>query len=212
MVEHGHISLTSLPTEELAGVLNMFPWFGGAHKELCRRMSRAGGESWGVQQYAAEALHIADRRAVADILRRSRDEDWSDRDVEKILKSYISRGTEGPERSAVEAAPVLRERRVSRGSVPGDYFSQEEYEEVQQADDNALSRAVAAIRSEPETREKPVRLSGDIFCTETLAGIYAEQGYFAEAKQIYSSLLLAYPEKNAYFASLIEKMDHLAAN
>ena len=45
------------------------------------------------------------------------------------------------------------------------------------------------------------------FCTETLAEIYAEQGYYDRARDIYSKLLLAYPEKNTYFAALIEKLD-----
>ena len=44
-------------------------------------------------------------------------------------------------------------------------------------------------------------------CTETLAWIYAEQGYREEAKKIYSRLMLRYPEKITYFASLIEKLD-----
>lgn len=209
MVEKTVISLASLPMEELAGVVNMYPWYGGARKELCRRMSRSGGASWGVEQYAAEALHIADRAGVAAILRRGRDEDLSDRDVERILKSYITFDTPAP------APAIVREQPRTR--IPGgDYFSQEEYDEVRRADDNALSNAVRAVRQEPEAEheapapEKPVRPRSDVFCTETLAGIYASQGYFEDAKQIYSKLLLAFPEKNAYFASLIEKMDHLA--
>ena len=44
------------------------------------------------------------------------------------------------------------------------------------------------------------------YFTETLARIYAEQGYCQQAKEIYSKLILAYPEKNAYFAALIEKL------
>ncbi len=217
MVTETRISLSSLPMEELTGVIHMYPWYGGARKELCRRMSRAGGETWGAEQYGAEALHIADRRSVDAIRRRSRDDDWSDRDVERILKSYIAGGMDVSSRPSVEAARTETEpapvRRVSRGPIPGDYFSQEAYDEVRQDSDNALSKAVAAIRSEPEAQgTKPVRLAGDLFCTETLAGIYAEQGYFDEAKQIYSRLLLTYPEKNAYFASLIEKMDVLLNN
>ena len=45
--------------------------------------------------------------------------------------------------------------------------------------------------------------------TETLAQIYAEQGYYEQAKNIYSKLILAYPEKSAYFASLIQKIEEL---
>ena len=40
-----------------------------------------------------------------------------------------------------------------------------------------------------------------------LSAYYAEQGYREEAKKIYSRLMLRYPEKIAYFASLIEKLD-----
>ncbi len=47
------------------------------------------------------------------------------------------------------------------------------------------------------------------FYTETLAQIYAEQGYYDRAKSIYSKLILAYPEKSAYFATLIQKMNGL---
>ncbi len=45
--------------------------------------------------------------------------------------------------------------------------------------------------------------------TETLAQIYLEQGYPEQARNIYSKLLLANPEKNAYFAALIQKIDEL---
>ena len=212
MVEEKTLSLQSLPMDSLTGVIHMYPWFGAARKELCRRMSRTGGESWGVGQYAGEALYIADRRSVNDIMRRSRDEDWSDRDVERILKSYIARSDVDTASRPAAAVPVPPVRPATRGPVAGDYFSQEAYDQVARSDDNALRRAVASVREEPEERDQAAPLLGDGFCTETLAGIYAEQGYFGEAKQIYSKLLLAYPEKSVYFASLIEKMDLLLNN
>ena len=48
---------------------------------------------------------------------------------------------------------------------------------------------------------------GDEFCTETLAQIYLDQGYYEQARHIYSRLLLKFPEKNTYFAALIQKLD-----
>ena len=42
--------------------------------------------------------------------------------------------------------------------------------------------------------------------SETLAGIYVEQELYPRAIEIYKKLILLYPEKSAYFASLIEKV------
>ena len=48
--------------------------------------------------------------------------------------------------------------------------------------------------------------------TETLASIYARQGYYKKAVQIFEKLSLKYPEKSTYFAAQIEKIKHLMNN
>lgn len=50
------------------------------------------------------------------------------------------------------------------------------------------------------------------FVTETLASIYAQQGYYKKAVQIFEKLNLKYPEKSTYFAAQIEKIKHLMNN
>lgn len=45
--------------------------------------------------------------------------------------------------------------------------------------------------------------------TETLAGIYVQQGLYGEALKAYEKLSLKFPEKNTYFASQIEKIKNL---
>ncbi|MBQ4288223.1 MAG: hypothetical protein II770_09360, partial [Bacteroidales bacterium] len=61
----------------------------------------------------------------------------------------------------------------------------------------------AKSKSAPEKSEG---FLDDVFCTETLAAIYVEQGYYEQAAKIYSRMRLLYPEKSAYFASLIGKL------
>ena len=78
---------------------------------------------------------------------------------------------------------------------------------MKRSDDNVFSRYASKARQE-KTAVTPDEPVFDIF-TETLAQIYAEQGYYEQAKDIYSKLILAYPEKNAYFAALIQKIDEL---
>ena len=191
---NGPINLKSLTIDELAGVVNLYPWFGAARKEMCTRMSRVGGEGWGERDYAVNALYMGSRVFVSDIVRAGKAADYSDRDLENLLKAYTS-----GESPAEADTPKPRTRVVG-----GDFFSQDEYDSVKRTDDNIFSSFASKAKGE-ETREKEGNAL-DGFCTETLAQIYIDQGYYEQAKSIYSKLLLRYPEKNAYFAALIQKL------
>ena len=194
----GYIDLKKLNLDELVGVVNLYPWFGGARKELCERMLKVGGDGWGEAQYADAAMYIASRGKISDMLRSSRSCNWTDDEVENLIKSYIA------EDDAAKETPS-GQRRVH--VVGGDYFSQAEYDQVRRSDDNVFSRYAAKAK-----QEKPYEVQQDSefdLYTETLAQIYLEQGYPEQARSIYSKLLLANPEKNAYFAALIQKIDEL---
>ena len=183
-----YIDLRKLTLDELAGVVHIYPWYGGARKELCRRMLRSGGEAWGERQYAEEALYIGSREKIADLLRSARKTDCSDRDIEQMLRQ-------------------VREEKKQVRVVGGDYFTQAEYDENKEAAP-AFPSLAARSEKEPPSADAArivVRLE-DVFCTETMAAIYAEQGYFDQAKRIYEKLILSNPEKSAYFASLISKL------
>ena len=201
---NGYIDIKKLTLDELAGVVNLYPWFGGARKELCERMNRMGGDGWGEAQYADAALYVGAREKLASMLKASKVEDWTDADVEKLLKSYISEKEN--DASVPENNAPGDKRKVYAGV--GDYFSQDDYDQVRRVDDNVFSRYAAKARQGRTSSEEAGDVEIDL-CTETLAGIYLEQGYPEQAKRIYSKLILAYPEKNAYFAALIQKIDEL---
>ena len=185
-----YIDIKKLTLDELVGVVNLYPWFGGARKELCSRMKSMGTDGWGEAQYADAAMYIGSRSKLAAMMRTDRRSDWKDSEVEKLIK--------------VQVPSYSRKVHV----VGGDYFSIEDYEQVRHSDDNVFSRYAAKAREEAPLISGISAVEFDL-CTETLAQIYAEQGYYEQAKHIYSKLILAYPEKNAYFAALIQKLNEI---
>ena len=199
----GHIDIKKLTLDELIGVVNIYPWYGAAQKELCDRMYRMSGDGWGEAQLAEAALYIGDREKLSAMVRASKQTTLSDSDVEKILKSYISDKAETDEKTR-ETKP----RKVH--VVGGDYFSQADYEAVKASGNIPFSNYIPKARQ--EKNESHANDQEIVVYTETLAQIYLEQGYPEQAKRIYSKLILAYPEKNAYFAALIAKIENEIIN
>ena len=201
-MEQKAINLKSLTMDELAGVVNLYPWYGAARKELCQRMAGMGGESWGVSQFSDQAMYVGDRGMIAEIMRQGKSDDYADKDLESLLGTYID------EKKREESSKTESEGRKVH-VVGGDFFSQTDYEKVRKAKDNVF---VPQPIKKKAGQESPEGGPGLDFCTETLAQIYAEQGYFEQARKIYAKLILAFPEKSAYFASLIKKIDYLINN
>jgi hypothetical protein len=133
------------------------------------------------------------------MLRSKRTADYSDDDVSRLVNGLVE-PAEAPE-PREEEQPMEDGRQIF--VVGGDYFSSAQYKAVRHEDDGIFS---GFATSDKEIEPEQMQESMD-FCTETLAQIYAEQGYMEQAKQIYSTLSLRYPEKSIYFAALIEKLD-----
>lgn len=201
-MEQKAINLKSLTMDELAGVVNLYPWYGAARKELCQRMAGMGGESWGVSQFSDQAMYVGDRGMIAEIMRQGKSDDYADKDLESLLGTYID------DKKREENSKAENEGRMVH-VVGGDFFSQTDYEKVRRAEDNVF---VPQPIKKKAGQESPEGGPGLDFCTETLAQIYAEQGYFEQARKIYAKLILAFPEKSAYFASLIKELDKLINN
>ena len=187
-----HIDLKTLNLEELTGVVNIYPWFGVARKELCVRMQQMDALSDTL--LSQTALHIGSRRILYD-LQHGRPGRFDAVDMTRpsapVQHEAVAETVQQPERKVFIAG--------------GDYFSQAQYNDVKRGDDNIFSSF--ATRARAEGYVEPEGLSNEEFCTETLAQIYLEQGYLAEAKKIYSKLSLRYPEKSVYFAALIDEIN-----
>jgi tetratricopeptide (TPR) repeat protein len=219
--------LGTLSLGDLMEVIKEYPWFGAARKELCARMSGIGGNDWGTVQYADAAMYIPSRKLIAEMVLAAPADGSAVRDAAAVIKEYIApsapagsamaAGTRTAAPAAASAGPAgvdpVRAAAAASGQVyrrtvvpvGGDFFSKEEYASVTRESDKVFSRFKAArSEADEEGKWKDPELG---FCTETLGRIYAEQGYFDEAKKIYSRLMLRYPEKSAYFASLILKLD-----
>ena len=187
------IDIHSITLEELSGVVSLYPWYSGARMELCRRMADAGALSESL--VAGTALHLCERKTVTALLRAGRTVDCSDKDARRLVETFIPE----PEPQAPAPRYVV---------VGGDFFSQDQYENVRKEGDGVFSRFAAKAREEGYT-EAPAAETAEQqpLCTETLAGIYLEQGYPQEAIDIYSRLSLRYPEKSVYFAALIDEIN-----
>ena len=166
------VDFKSISLQELSALVNRYPWFAAARKELCVRTG----------QYADAALYVFDRGILAEEARKGAPSG-------KEASEYLRERSQAP----MEQKVVV---------IGGDYFSQEAYDSVRTTQESAPAPA-------PKRKEPAVAPLDDAYYTQTLADIYATQGYLEQAKEIYSKLILRYPEKSAYFATLIEKLNNI---
>ncbi|MCD8207466.1 MAG: hypothetical protein LUD72_05985, partial [Bacteroidales bacterium] len=166
-----------------------------------------GGQELARDIYAAAALQVASRRKILRGLRSGRA--WSDNLRDHSLKTASAEKPVAEKTVNTETTPSVATTEIPavnknyRGA--GDYFSREQYERVKEDAEKTATPAGDASNANSFNLDRDISLDG--FHTEALAEIYAEQGYFERAKEIYAKLILAYPEKNTYFASLIEKLN-----
>lgn len=193
MVETPVKEVRKLTISELEQVIEICPWFALARKEYFLRMARMG----------AESISDAARKVGLYVFSRTH--------------LYNALHFPTPEPVEEEQATAEQPERPKYYVVGGDWFGSSDFEELERSgesfkgfDTNPLKGILAREGSYMPELLQPAKepfLEGDEeIYTETMAQIYEEQGYYQRAIDIYQKLILLYPEKNTYFAVLIEKV------
>ncbi|MBQ0025053.1 MAG: hypothetical protein KBT00_04950 [Bacteroidales bacterium] len=187
------VNVKSLPSSELERIIEDYPWFSAARYEY---ILRQGGDS-----HDKDAIRLAARRNGLFFLSR------------KELNFLIDRYLFGPVPEKEPVRPPVKPHKTYY-AAGGDYFSKEDFQQLEQ---DGLAVEIPAFNKVPEPSQ-PVPATGEVsteysgaqdLYTETLAKVYADQEFYQRAIDIYEKLILLYPKKSAYFASLIEKIKNL---
>lgn len=127
---------------------------------------------------------------------------------EKEIKKEEVQAEETPKKEVPKEDVVRKEPKKEIHIVGGDYFGREDLDSLKEDGLTTIERFHTISRA-PEISVSEENLNGDDFTdeeyyTETLAKVYANQGYYQKASNVYEKLILLYPEKSTYFAALKE--------
>ena len=210
------VELEKMSIKELEGVIDRYPWFTLARRELFLKMAEMGDDhkKMGIRRVAGyvylreRLLKDIDNNILSKI--ETNENIVFELDFEEVKRDL-------PEFKSERIAKQERVREVF--VVGGDYFKREDFASIDNEGTEFMGRiSPITIRAEKEkdtNREREIIPSidgasdiddDDLFYTESLAGVYASQGFYKRAIDIYEKLILLYPEKNSYFASLIKEV------
>lgn len=187
--------LSEMSVAQMTALTDAYPWFAPARAALCVRVARESGMDTAEGIFRDSLLFFPDGGFVAGKMEECAVRDYTDADLAAMIRDVVSR----------------QPRFVIAGA---DYFSVSDYDSVRKDSDASIS-GIARVDYSPDNAAKPSParpsdspddFSDSVFLTETLARIYEEQGYPDKAEEIYYKLSLRNPEKNAYFARLIQNL------
>ena len=194
------ITLSQMTVAQLESVVSTYPWFVAAHQELFLKMSEMGLDSYSdalkKSRWYLYPFRLPFRKGYSAVCSASDGEGGGkpiySLDFNEVMPVIVP--TPGRKEATKDEQTPRKEYIV----IGGDYFSPEEVRSVSEP-------IVPEVRQEEE-ESRGLEGIDDYLYTETLARIYAEQQFYYQAIEVYNKLILLYPEKSAYFASLKEEL------
>ncbi|MBP5391541.1 MAG: tetratricopeptide repeat protein [Bacteroidales bacterium] len=202
--------VSSMDLMDMEAALKESPWFSYLREILMEKLYRKDKEAF-AQTLSQTAVFLSSRKTLYDRINSPVEEEIAEENQ-----------TAAEEKPQVQEEPVHRPRVIVAG---GDFFSKEDLKTINPEDDMELKlKSSPFYRQREEAEEKPappkprekrtsllkddgsVNFDDLAFCTETLGHIYAQQGFYDKAIEVFSKLILLYPQKSAYFAALVNEL------
>ena len=211
-MEVDSVDIKTLDIPALEVLVRDYPWFAYARQVLLSKLAERGKEHMDVQMKKCSAFIPYRRGVYLMTLSGDEVEDLSVIDFDEFNREFLE--ITGKNVTVEEFQELKDSEKAPKYIVLGaDYFSKDDFEQLEDANPfkigklgdarvGAEDKVVENQQIEPESEDRDI----DDFYTETLARIYAEQGYYEEAIKVYAKLILLYPEKSAYFASLVNEV------
>ncbi|GEM_PF-6811873 len=175
-------NIHNLTAKQLDLVTERYPWFSYARELSILKMAAID------QAEAENALkkcqaYITRRKRIYNALIKGKTSSFSVEDIQMEFKS---------------SDPTVESGNLPILSASSEYFSPMEVADASKStESNLLEKAASKETTSCGVAE---------YQTETLAIIYEDQEYFSEALEVYAKLILLYPQKSAYFASCVERI------
>lgn len=210
----------------LQDLARRYPWFSLGRLLLFKSLCGLGGEA-SLSESEKTALYVYSRSIPYFILQESLQAEEKQAENEFFtldLSQEIEKEEAAPppvtgKQDRGGTAEYILEQPRERTFYPGaDYFGKADMANLELdvtvpidrfiSDKPRFVQMLARTGENIDTQQQdtPPVLSDNEFVTETLARIYAQQGYHKLAIASYGKLILLYPEKSAYFATLVQEI------
>lgn len=192
------LEISSKSIVEIEQMISAYPWCSYARRELLLKLSGKGKDYW-KEASRKEFLYLyPDLRVLVE------SEEMSGKTEEKETRQIFELDYN---MSDFTKPKPKKEKEVI--VIGGDYFSKDDFKELKNEKEipfMGLELPESSADTETVPAENADEFKDENFYTETLAKIYADQELYDRANEVYDKLILLYPEKSVYFATLKDEL------